>query len=82
LPSRCRLVSPSAFQNAKDGGIGNRPGNMADVFTRSSASPTCRALLGFPGFKVMFKAVDPVYALPVDVVKLKRLGLVSSYSTL
>ena len=55
-------------QDTENGGISDRPGNIADVF-HTFFGFAGLSLLGFPNFE----AVDPVYALPAKVVA--RLGL-------
>lgn len=61
-------------QDADDGGISDRPGNIADVF-HTFFGVAGLSLLGYPGFK----EIDPVFALPVHVVR--RLGIPALYST-
>lgn len=51
-------------QDEKKGGIGDRPGNMVDVF-HTYFGCAGLSLLGYPGFN----QVDPVLALPKDVVQ-------------
>lgn len=58
----------------EDGGIADRPGNIADVF-HTFFGVAGLSLLGYPGFK----AIDPVFALPVHVIE--RLGIPRLYST-
>ena len=62
-------------QNDDDGGIGDRPGNMSDVFhTFFGIAGLC--LLRYftqPSTKMIHSQIDPTFALPVDVVK--RLNL-------
>jgi geranylgeranyl transferase type-2 subunit beta len=60
-------------QDPHDGGIADRPGNVADAF-HTFFGIAGLSLLGYPGFE----AIDPVYALPVDTVR--RLGLKTLYS--
>mmetsp|Transcript_68270 Transcript_68270/g.154467 ORF Transcript_68270/g.154467 Transcript_68270/m.154467 type:complete len:95 (-) Transcript_68270:200-484(-) len=69
-------------QDLDEGGIADRPGNMADVFhTFFGIGGLC--LLGWfedhsktaPGEFSGFRAVDAAFALPADVVS--RLGLKS-----
>jgi geranylgeranyl transferase type-2 subunit beta len=62
-------------QDGEDGGISDRPGNVADVF-HTFFGVAGLSLLGFFDGKAeysRYRAVDPVYALPVDLVK--ELGL-------
>lgn len=66
-------------QDAEDGGIADRPGNMADVF-HTFFGISGLSLLGWfaasplAGSKYAgYRAIDPVYALPVDLVE--KLGL-------
>jgi len=64
-------------QDLDDGGISDRPGNCADVF-HTFFGVAGLSLLGYfkdkPGFE-HYRQIDPVYALPVDVVQ--RLSLES-----
>lgn len=55
-------------QDPQKGGISDRPNDEPDVY-HTFFGIAGLSLMGFPGLK----PVDPVYALPVDVVK--RLGL-------
>jgi len=61
-------------QDEKDGGISDRPGNMADVF---------HTYFGIAGLSLLgvgnFTAIDPVYALPLSTCR--RLRLPIRYST-
>lgn len=59
-----------ASQDLEDGGISDRPGNIADVF-HTYFGIAGLSLLGYPGFK----EIDPVFALPVEV--LQRLNIPS-----
>ena len=52
----------------EEGGISDRPNDEPDVY-HTFFGIAGLSLMGFPGLK----AVDPVYALPVEVVK--RIGL-------
>ena len=51
-------------QDKEIGGISDRPGNMTDIF-HTFFGLSGLSLLGEPGFN----AIDPVYALPVSVLK-------------
>jgi geranylgeranyl transferase type-2 subunit beta len=62
-----------ASQDLEDGGISDRPGNIADVF-HTFFGIAGLSLLGFPGFK----EIDPAFALPVEV--LQRLNIPSCSS--
>jgi geranylgeranyl transferase type-2 subunit beta len=64
-------------QDSEDGGIADRPGNMADIF---------HTFFGICGLSLMkyydnkdkylnFKSIDPTYALPKEIVQ--KLGLYS-----
>ncbi len=66
-------------QDADDGGIADRPGNMADVF-HTFFGICGLSLMGY--FKrlsdvsdvdkerfALFRNIDPTYALPVDIVE-------------
>ena len=61
-------------QDTDNGGISDRPGNMVDVF---------HTYFGIAGLSLVaydnqkFKPIDPMYALPLDVVE--RLQLKSKY---
>jgi geranylgeranyl transferase type-2 subunit beta len=69
-------------QDAQDGGISDRPGNMADIF-HTFFGICGLSLLGFFNSNengketemdfAKFRAIDPTYALPVDITK--KLGL-------
>lgn len=52
------------FQDEDDGGISDRPDNMADVY---------HTFFGIAGLSLMGREglaqIDPTYALPVDVVE-------------
>lgn len=61
-------------QDAKDGGISDRPNNMTDVF-HTYFGIAGFALLGYEGFN----QIDPVYALPERIVE--KLGLKKTYTT-
>ena len=58
-------------QDGVKGGISDRPDDEADVF-HTFFGVAGLSLLGFPGLQ----PVDPVYALPVHVIK--RLGLTTA----
>mmetsp|Transcript_24100 Transcript_24100/g.65269 ORF Transcript_24100/g.65269 Transcript_24100/m.65269 type:complete len:295 (-) Transcript_24100:294-1178(-) len=64
-------------QDGDDGGISDRPGNMADVF-HTFFGVAGLSLLGWydAGSHANFRAIDPVYALPRDLVD--EMGLESS----
>jgi geranylgeranyl transferase type-2 subunit beta len=51
-------------QDLKDGGISDRPGNIADIFHTYFGFGGL-SLLGYPGFN----KIDPVYALPMRMVQ-------------
>ena len=57
------------------GGISDRPNNMADVF-HTYFGIAALSLLEYPT-ATAFKPIDPMYALPLDVVE--RLRLPSKY---
>ena len=66
-----------ACQDGEDGGISDRPANVADVF-HTFFGISGLSLLGYfdgPGKERYshYRRIDPVYALPVDLVE--RLGL-------
>jgi len=68
-----------ACQDGEDGGISDRPSNVADVF-HTFFGISGLSLLGYfdgkDGEKYRhYRRIDPVYALPVDLVK--KLGLQS-----
>lgn len=52
------------MQDEERGGISDRPDDMVDVF-HTYFGVAGLSLLGYPGVK----AIDPAYALPVDVVE-------------
>lgn len=55
-------------QDEEDGGISDRPDDMADVY-HTFFGIAGLALMGYPGLA----AIDPAWALPVDVVaRIKR----------
>lgn len=70
--NRDRLASFIAkAQDPDDGGIADRPDDMPDIFhTFFGLSGLC--LLG--KFPDSYRKIDPVYALPVDIVKEHGLG--------
>jgi len=64
-------------QDDDDGGIADRPGNMVDVF-HSFFGISGLSLMGYlhkeennedSNFTEKYRKIDPVYALPTDVVK-------------
>lgn len=57
-----------AWAHYEQGGISDRPNDEPDVY-HTFFGVAGLSLMGFPGLK----AVDPVYALPTEVVQ--RLGL-------
>ena len=65
-------------QDAEDGGIADRPGNMADIF-HSFFGISGLSLLGHftadkeNGRYACYREIDPTYALPKDLVN--KLGL-------
>lgn len=59
-------------QDPQDGGIADRPDDMADVF-HTFFGVAGLSLLGYLPDDSNFGAIDPVYALPVSTVK--RMGL-------
>ncbi|CAO1623684.1 unnamed protein product [Jaminaea pallidilutea] len=59
-------------QDPDAGGIADRPDNVSDVY-HTFFGCAGLSLLGFPGLQ----AIDPVYAMPVDVVR--RLGIARPY---
>jgi len=65
-------------QDGDDGGIADRPGNMPDVF-HTFFGVSGLSLLGWydrsnsSGKYDRYRPIDPIYALPLDVVE--RLGL-------
>lgn len=61
-PARDR--GPPAAQDEEDGGISDRPDDMADVY-HTFFGIAALALLGRPGLA----AIDPTWALPVEVVQ-------------
>lgn len=64
-------------QDQDDGGIADRPGNVADVF-HTFFGIAGLALLGYFDGKeghAHYRPIDPVYALPADIVA--ELGLKS-----
>lgn len=64
LPSSTCCFPPSLPQDEEDGGISDRPEDMADVY-HTFFGIAGLSLMGRPGLK----AIDPTYALPVDVVQ-------------
>ena len=69
-------AAPQSFilqcQDQDDGGIADRPGNVADVF-HTFFGIAGLALLGYfgggeGGQYAHYRAIDPVYALPADIV--------------
>jgi geranylgeranyl transferase type-2 subunit beta len=67
-------------QDTADGGIGDRPGNMADVF-HTFFGIAGLAMLGYLArVGLPHKQIDPAYALPEELVA--RLGLTSQRKTL
>lgn len=77
-------TAPQSFilqcQDQDDGGIADRPGNVADVF-HTFFGIAGLALLGYfegearDGQYAHYRPIDPVYALPADIVA--ELGLMS-----
>lgn len=62
-----RLLADSSRLAAQDedgGGISDRPEDMVDVY-HTFFGIAGLSLMGYPGLK----AIDPVFALPVEVVK-------------
>jgi geranylgeranyl transferase type-2 subunit beta len=59
-------------QDDEDGGIADRPDNMADVF-HTFFGIGGLSLMGYFGDNEEYRRIDAVYALPVDVVE--RIGL-------
>ncbi len=57
-------AAPSCLQDEHDGGISDRPEDAVDVF-HTFFGIAGLSLLGYKGLQ----AVDPAYALPVDVVQ-------------
>ena len=66
-------------QDGEDGGVSDRPGNMADLFHTYFGLCGLLLLGHFEGQSnerfAAFDRIDPTYALPVKVVR--RLGLCS-----
>lgn len=62
-------------QDGADGGIGDRPGNMADVFHTFFGIAGLSMLGYLSRAGVPHKQIDPAYALPEELVA--RLGLTS-----
>jgi len=60
-------------QDTKNGGIGDRPGNMTDIF-HTYFGIAGLSLLGCP----TLAEIDPVYALPVEIVKKLKLPILYS----
>jgi len=56
----CRVITP---QDEQDGGISDRPDDMADVY-HTFFGIAGLALMGYPGLT----PIDPTWALPVEVV--------------
>ena len=76
LPNRYPLPNTSPLsqcQDEEDGGISDRPSNVADVFHTFFGISGLLLLNFFDLGKTGYKQIDPVYALPVEVVE--RLGL-------
>jgi prenyltransferase beta subunit len=64
-------------QDQDDGGIADRPGNVADVFHTFFGIAGLALLRHFDGRAeyAHYRPIDPVYALPADIVR--ELGLKS-----
>jgi geranylgeranyl transferase type-2 subunit beta len=60
-------------QDEEDGGISDRPSNVADVFHTFFGISGLLLLNYFDLGKTGYKQIDPIYALPVEVVE--RLNL-------
>lgn len=66
------LPAKPSYQDPDAGGIADRPDNVSDVY-HTFFGCAGLSLLGFP----RLQAIDPVYAMPVDVVR--RLGIARPY---
>jgi geranylgeranyl transferase type-2 subunit beta len=66
-----------ACQDAEDGGISDRPANVADVFHTFFGISGLSLLRYFDGKSDFsrYRRIDPVYALPADLVQ--EMGLQS-----
>ena len=60
---------PLLAQDEEDGGISDRPEDMADVY-HTFFGIAGLSLMGYPGLA----PIDPTYALPVEVIKRLKEG--------
>jgi geranylgeranyl transferase type-2 subunit beta len=56
-------MASMCLQDGEDGGISDRPDDMADVY-HTFFGIAALSLMGYPGLQAM----DPTHALPTDVV--------------
>ena len=58
------VIKMLSMQDENDGGISDRPKDMVDAF-HTFFGVAALSLMGYPGLE----PIDPVYALPVKVIK-------------